>query len=251
MWKGIRNVPQTSPFAISKNFKNANGDVCGTERMEIKIVKKVLGANEDKARQIRRLIAEKQIFMVNLISSPGSGKTTLLEKTLQFLQDKFKVVVIEGDVATDKDAQRLQQFNAQIALINTEGGCHLTAPSIEKALNELDLDSLDVVFIENVGNLVCPAGFDLGEHAKVALVSTAEGDDKPAKYPMLFRQAKLLILNKIDLLAHVNFDRVQFYQELKRLNAELPVVETSCTTGQGLEAWFDWLQSHVKDGKSL
>jgi hydrogenase nickel incorporation protein HypB len=219
--------------------------------MEITVVKKVLGANEDKARQIRELVSQQQIFMVNLISSPGSGKTTLLEKSLQFLQDRYRIAVIEGDVATDKDAQRLRQFNAQIALINTEGGCHLTSSSIERALHELNIDHLDLVFIENVGNLVCPSGFDLGEHAKVAVVSTAEGDDKPAKYPMLFRQAKLVILNKMDLLQHLNFDREQFYQNVNRLNAEVPVVETSCTTGQGLEAWFEWLTSHVQDVKSV
>jgi hydrogenase nickel incorporation protein HypB len=218
--------------------------------MEIKVLKRVLGANEDKARQIRQLLAEKHIFMVNLISAPGSGKTTLLEKSLQFFQGKYNVAVIEGDVATDKDAQRLHQFNVPIVLINTEGGCHLSSPSIEKALYELDLENLDMVFIENIGNLVCPSGFDLGEHAKIAVVSTAEGDDKPAKYPMLFRQAKLVILNKIDLLEHVNFDKEQFYQNLKRLNAEVPVVETSCTTGQGLEGWFNWLSNNVESVKS-
>ncbi len=220
--------------------------------MEIKVLKKVLGANEDTARQTRRLLAEKKVLMLNLISSPGSGKTTLLEKTLQFLQDKYNVAVIEGDVATDKDAQRLKCFNAQIMLINTEGGCHLTSPSIQRALQELELDTLDLVFIENVGNLVCPSGFDLGERAKVAVVSTAEGDDKPAKYPMLFRQAKLVILNKVDLLEldSVNFDKEEFYRSLNKLNAEVPVAETSCTTGQGLERWFDWLRNQIENLKS-
>lgn len=215
--------------------------------MEIKVLKRVLGANEDKARQIREILEEKQILMFNLISSPGSGKTTLLEKSLQVLQGKYNIAVIEGDVATDNDARRLQQFDAQIVLINTEGGCHLSAPSIEKALQELDLKDLDIVFIENVGNLVCPSGFDLGEHAKVAVVSTAEGDDKPAKYPMLFRQAKLVVLNKIDLLDYVNFDKDQFYRNVNQLNGETPIVEMSCTTGQGLEQWFEWLTSTMKN----
>ncbi len=218
--------------------------------MEIKVVKKVLGANEEKARAVRQTLAEKRVIMLNLISSPGSGKTTLLEKSLQCLQDRYTMAVIEGDVATDKDARRLQQFNAQIVLINTEGGCHLTAASIERALRECDLDALDLIVIENVGNLVCPSGFDLGEHAKVAVVSTAEGDDKPAKYPMLFRQAKVVVLNKIDLLDHVNFDRNAFYQSVTQLNAELPVVETSCTTGEGLDGWFDWLERLIQDMKS-
>ncbi len=219
--------------------------------MELKVLKRVLGANEDKARQIRQRLAAKHILMVNLISAPGSGKTTLLEKSLQFIQGKYKVAVIEGDVATDKDAQRLHKFHIPIVLINTEGGCHLTSPSIEKALDELDLDNLEMVFIENVGNLVCPSGFDLGEYAKIAVVSTAEGDDKPAKYPMLFRQAKLVILNKIDLLDYVNFDKDQFYLNLKRINSEIPVVETSCITGQGLEGWFDWLTHNIEHVKSV
>lgn len=218
--------------------------------MEIKVVKKVLGANDEKARQIRDQLAEHKTLMLNLISSPGSGKTSLLENTLHHFQGILKLAVIEGDVATDKDAQRLHQFDAPIVLINTKGGCHLSAPSIERALEELDLINLDAVLIENVGNLVCPSGFDLGEHAKVALVSTTEGDDKPAKYPMLFRNASVLILNKIDLLAHVNFNQDRFYQELYHLNAELPVFETSCTTGDGLDKWFDWLQNNVQKNSS-
>ena len=213
--------------------------------MEIKIVKKVLGANDEKARQIRQRLGEHQTLMLNLISSPGSGKTSLLERTLQHFQGKYRLAVIEGDVATDKDAQRLRQFDAPIVLINTEGGCHLSAPSIEKALDELDLARLDGIFIENVGNLVCPSGFDLGEQAKVAMVSTAEGDDKPAKYPMLFRQAKLTILNKIDLLAHLNFESGRFYRELRQINGELTVIETSCTNGQGLALWFDWIANEI------
>ncbi len=214
--------------------------------MEITVVKKVLGANDEKARQIRQRLADQKTLMLNVISSPGSGKTSVLEKTLSHFQGTLKLAVIEGDVATDKDAQRLRQFDAPIVLINTEGGCHLSAPSIERALDELDLAELDVVIIENVGNLVCPSGFDLGEHAKVALVSTTEGDDKPAKYPLLFRNAGLLLLNKIDLLPYVNFDKARFYQELHQLNAELPVFETSCSTGEGLENWFNWLRKTVQ-----
>ena len=204
-----------------------------------------MGANEDKARQIRELLAEKRVLMLNLISSPGSGKTSLLEKSLQFLQGKYNVAVIEGDVATDKDAKRLERFGAPIVLINTEGGCHLSSPTIDKALSQLDLDLIDLVLIENVGNLVCPSGFDLGEHAKVAVVSTAEGDDKPSKYPMLFRQAQLVILNKIDLLDYVNFNRAQFYQDVKHLNAEIPILESSCTTGHGIDAWCEWIETRM------
>lgn len=215
--------------------------------MEIKVQKRVMGANADKAREIREMLAEKQVLMLNLISSPGSGKTSLLEKSLQFLQKDYNIAIIEGDVATDKDARRLERFGAPIVLINTEGGCHLSSPTIEKALSQLDLDLIDLVLIENVGNLVCPSGFDLGEFAKVAVVSTAEGDDKPAKYPMLFRQAKLIILNKIDLLDYVNFKRTQFYQDVKNLNAEIPVLETSCTTEQGIETWCEWVTKQIDE----
>ena len=215
--------------------------------MEIKVLKRVMGANEDKASQIRELLAEKKVLMLNMISSPGSGKTSLLEKSLQLLQGRYNVAVIEGDVATDKDARRLERFGAPIVLINTEGGCHLSSPTIEKALSQLDLDLIDLVLIENVGNLVCPSGFDLGEYAKVAVVSTAEGDDKPSKYPMLFRQAELVILNKIDLLDYVNFDREQFYQDVKKLNAAIPVLETSCTTEHGIDAWCEWVTNTIHE----
>jgi hydrogenase nickel incorporation protein HypB len=213
--------------------------------MEIKVVKKVLGANDEVAGRIRQRLAGQQTVMLNLISSPGSGKTALLEKTLEYFQGNARIAVIEGDVATDKDARRLQQFNFPIALINTEGGCHLTAPSIERAIDEFGDEHYDLIFIENVGNLVCPSGFDLGEQAKIALVSTAEGDDKPAKYPLLFRQAQLVILNKIDLLPYLNFDKDRFYQELRQINAAIPILETSCTSGQGLDAWFDWLRQQA------
>ena len=207
--------------------------------MKIKIMQNVLQANAEKAAEIRGLLQQHKILLVNLISSPGSGKTTLLEKTLPLLQ--YRVAVIEGDVETDKDAKRLEKYQVPVALINTSGACHLEAVSIAKAFTALDLDNLDIIFVENVGNLVCPAEFDIGEDFKVAMLSVPEGDDKPMKYPLLFREASLLILNKIDLLKYVDFNLSNFYAELKKLNANLPVLETACTQDLGITQWIKWL----------
>jgi len=213
--------------------------------MEIKVMKRVLDRNQDKAEQVRALLKEKNIRMYNLISSPGAGKTTLLEQTCRHLSHSSRVGIIEGDVYTDRDAQRLKQYGFPIVLINTEGGCHLDSNSIEGALKEFDLDRLDILFVENVGNLVCPSHFDLGESSKIAVVSTSEGDDKPIKYPMLFRDAKAVILNKIDLLEHTNFNHDRFVEDLRQVNPTVPLFETSCTRGEGLEAWFEWLNDEV------
>lgn len=213
--------------------------------MKITIKQNVLEANDAKAAEIRQLLQQKGIFMVNLISSPGSGKTTLLELTLRALKDKYQIAVIEGDVETARDAARLDKFGVPVSLINTCGACHLESVSIEKALSVFDLDNLDIIFVENVGNLVCPAEFDIGEHAKVALLSTPEGDDKALKYPLLFQEAELAILNKIDLLEATGFNRNTFYQDIKNINSRLQVIEISCNTEQGLTAWLNWLQQEV------
>lgn len=215
------------------------------KNMQIKILQSLLEENEAKAQELRELLRAKKILMLNLISSPGSGKTSLLEKTLHALRDKYRMAVIEGDVETDRDARRLENYRVPIALINTSGACHLEAVSIEKAFTALDLDKLDIIFVENVGNLVCPAEFDIGETAKVALLSTAEGDDKPEKYPLLFRESELLILNKIDLLPHVDFNCESFYQDVRRLKADLTVIEMSCKNSVGLQVWFDWLEQQI------
>jgi len=215
------------------------------QKMQIKIMQNVLAANDSKAAELRDLLQRKNIFMLNLISSPGSGKTTLLEKTIPLLQDKFKVAIIEGDVETDRDAQRLEQFKVPVALINTSGACHLESVSIEKAFTSLDLDNLDLIIVENVGNLVCPAEFDIGEDAKIALLSTPEGDDKVIKYPLLFREATLAILNKIDLLEHANFDMQAFYADLQKINASLDVIEMSCKNNVGLDLWINWVEKKI------
>ena len=214
--------------------------------MEIKVMKRVLDRNQDKAEAIRTLLKEKGVRMFNFISSPGAGKTTLFEQTLANMKERLKIGIIEGDVTTDRDAQRLKQYELPIVLINTDGGCHLDSNSIEKALEEFKLEELDVLFVENVGNLVCPSHFDLGETSKIAVVSTTEGDDKPIKYPMLFRDAKAVILNKMDIMPYTNFNYEAFCNDLRQVNPDVPLFETSCTNGDGLDKWYDWLTKEVK-----
>ncbi len=208
-------------------------------------MKNVLDRNKNKANEVRALLMEKNVIMVNMISSPGAGKTTLLEKTLGHLKNKFKIAVIEGDIATDRDAQRLKNHGVPIVVINTEGGCHLDSHSISKVLPEFDLENLDVIFVENVGNLVCPSHFDLGETFKLAIVSTTEGDDKPIKYPMLFREAKVILLNKIDLIEYTNFNKPSFNKDLNNINGKVPLFEISCTKNTGMEKWFDWISKQI------
>lgn len=217
--------------------------------MEIKVMKNILDRNQNRANEVRNLLAEKQVVMINLISSPGAGKTTLLEKTLGELTLKYRVAVIEGDITTDRDARRLQKFNIPIVVINTEGGCHLDSHSISKALGSFSLDDLDVIFVENVGNLICPSQFDLGETFKLAIVSTAEGDDKPAKYPMLFREARGVVLNKMDLIDYTNFSLENFKKDLQMINPALPLLEISCTRGDGIQDWFEWIRRQI-DGQN-
>jgi hydrogenase nickel incorporation protein HypB len=209
--------------------------------MEIMIMKNILDRNQDMAEQVRSLMQEKNIFLINLISSPGAGKTTLLERTCEELGAKFRIGVIEGDITTDLDGQRLKKYNIPIVVINTEGGCHLDSHSISKALTAFDLDDLDIIFVENVGNLICPSHFDLGETCKVAMVSTTEGDDKVIKYPMLFREAKVIILNKTDLIPYTNFNMENFVRDLNRINTGVPLIRISCTQKTGLGEWFKWL----------
>jgi hydrogenase nickel incorporation protein HypB len=213
--------------------------------MEIKIMKNILDRNQDKANEVRSLLKEMKVLMVNIISSPGAGKTTLLERTCEKLEEKFRIGVIEGDVTTDRDAQRLKNYNIPIVVINTEGGCHLDSHSISKVLDSFDLKNLDVIFVENVGNLICPSHFDLGESFKLAMVSTTEGDDKPGKYPMLFREAKAVLLNKTDLIPYTNFNIKNFKKDLDSINPQITLFEVSCIKGGGLDDWFRWLESQI------
>lgn len=210
--------------------------------MQIPVVRNVLEANDKIAAEVRRDLASRGILALNLISSPGAGKTTLLERTLRDLGGEFRMAVIEGDLQTDNDARRVAATGAQAVQINTEGGCHLNSNLVLSAMERLDLDGLDILFIENVGNLVCPVEFDCGEDAKVAILSVAEGDDKPEKYPLLFNLAKAMLLNKMDLLPHVEFDVARARAHATRLNRDLAVFEVSARDGRGLSAWYDWLR---------
>lgn len=219
--------------------------------MEIKIMKNILDRNQNKANEVRSLLALKGVLMVNIISSPGAGKTTLLERTCEELGTKFRIGVIEGDITTDRDARRLKKYNIPIVVINTEGGCHLDSHSISKVMDLFDLDNLDLLFVENVGNLICPSQFDLGETFKLAVVSTTEGDDKPAKYPMLFREAKAVLLNKIDLIPYTNFNYDNFRADLSKINAQIPLFEVSCTRGDGLRGWYEWISDQLPVSRRL
>lgn len=204
-------------------------------------MKNILDRNQNRADEVRALLKDKNVVMVNIISSPGAGKTTLLERTCGELKEKLRLGVIEGDITTDRDAQRLKKYNIPIVVINTEGGCHLDSHSISKALGSFDPDNLDMLFVENVGNLICPSQFDLGETFKLAVISTTEGDDKPAKYPMLFREARAVILNKIDLLPYTNFSFESFRRDLRNINPSVPLFSLSCTRGDGLDEWYEWI----------
>jgi hydrogenase nickel incorporation protein HypB len=213
--------------------------------VEIKILRNVLDANELIAAQNRRDFDAGGCCVINVMSAPGSGKTTILERTIEALRGRLKVGVIEGDVRGTLDADRLAPLGVPVAQINTDphfgGECHLDARMVRNAIAEFPLEGLDLVLIENVGNLVCPAQFSVGEDRRVMVSSVAEGDDKPLKYPLMFRVSDLLILNKIDLLGHVDFDQERFRANLARVNADLPVIELSARTGAGCERWVDWL----------
>jgi hydrogenase nickel incorporation protein HypB len=212
----------------------------------ITVERKVLEKNDELARWNRELFAKQNTFVINLVSSPGSGKTSLLEKTLGHLKGKLKVAVIEGDVQTDLDAQRVARFEVPVVQIVTNGGCHLEAKLVADALVKLDLLGIELLVIENVGNLVCPSNYDLGEAMKVVVASTTEGDDKPLKYPAMFRNASVLIINKIDLLPYLNCDLAQLRRNALQINPSLKVFETSCTSNVGIPEWCDWLAENMQ-----
>lgn len=211
--------------------------------MEIPVVRNVLEANDKMAVQLKSLFARHNILVLNMISSPGAGKTSVLERTLADLRGEFRMAVIEGDLQTDNDARRVAATGAKAVQINTDGGCHLDSNMILEALSNFDLAEIDILFIENVGNLVCPVEFDCGEDHKVALLSVTEGDDKPEKYPLLFNLSKVMLLNKVDLLPYVDFDVERAKRFATHLNKELAIFPMSCRSGEGLEGWYDWLRA--------
>jgi hydrogenase nickel incorporation protein HypB len=209
--------------------------------MKINVVKSVLDASDALAGVNRRRMDDAAITCINILSAPGSGKTTLLQKSLPTLPAGLRTAVLVGDLQTTRDAERLETAAAQVVQINTGNGCHLSPSQVQQGLDAIDLGAVDLLFIENVGNMVCPAAFDLGEHRRVVLLSVPEGDDKVAKYPTLFQKADVILLTKIDLaeLLEYNFDRV--YDDLSHINTAAPVIRLSSKTGQGMEAWRDWL----------
>ena len=211
----------------------------------ITVERKVLEKNDEIARRNRAMFSERKLFVINLVSSPGSGKTSILERTLEYFNKRVKVAVIEGDVQTDFDAQRIARYDAPVVQIVTNGGCHLDAKLVEDALKSLDLDGVKLLIVENVGNLVCPSNYDLGEAMKVVVASTTEGDDKPLKYPGMFQNASVLIVNKIDLLPYVNCDLAALKGNALKINPSLKVFETSCTSKAGIAEWCSWLEQNI------
>lgn len=213
----------------------------------ITIERKVLEKNDELASRIREKFRQHKIFSVNIVSSPGSGKTSILERTIEKLKNKIKIAVIEGDVQTDFDARRVERYQIPVVQIVTNGGCHLDAKLVKDALENIKLDKINFLVIENVGNLVCPAAYDLGEDFKVVILSTTEGDDKPLKYPKMFINSSVLIINKIDLLPYVNCDIDTLRKNALNINPNLKIFETSCTTGEGIEDWCKWILENIKN----
>lgn len=206
---------------------------------------KILSKNQQIADELRNIFNEKKILVVNFVSSPGSGKTSILEKSLPFLGKKFNIAVIEGDLETENDAERIRKTGISAYQITTHGACHLEAFSIKKALENFDLDNLDLIVIENVGNLVCPSSFDLGEDFKIVVISTPEGEDKPAKYPSMIHVSSVLIVNKIDLSEYLEFDIDKCVKYAKNINPDLKVFKTSCKTGEGIEEFVQFMEEKI------
>lgn len=208
----------------------------------IAVQEKVLNENHRLAAELRRKFAEHGVFVLNFISSPGSGKTSLLERTLAVLPRDARVAVLTGDIQTDNDARRLARAGFPARQISTGGTCHLDARMIARALEDWPLADIDVLFIENVGNLVCPSSYDLGEHAKVVVLSVTEGEDKPLKYPSIFSKAELCIINKTDLLPYVSFDLQLARENVRKMHPGIDIIEVSCRTGEGLQTWLNWIE---------
>jgi hydrogenase nickel incorporation protein HypB len=213
----------------------------------VTIERKVLEKNDRIAAENRELFLLHRVFVINVVSSPGAGKTSILERTLEHFKGSIRIGVIEGDVQTDLDAKRVAKYNVPTVQIVTNGGCHLEANLIRDALSNFDLASIEILIIENVGNLVCPSNYDLGEALKVVVASTTEGDDKPLKYPAMFRNASVLLINKTDLVPYVNCDLTTLRANALKINPSLVLFETSCTTNAGIAEWCDWLRKNASE----
>ena len=218
--------------------------------MKVVVKADILGRNESAAAENAALFAQHGIYALNLLGSPGSGKTSLLEQTLKELGADLRMAVIEGDLFTSKDAVRIEACGAPVVQINTSGGCHLDAAMVAAALEKIDLTALDLIVIENVGNLVCPAEFALGEDAKAVVLSITEGDDKPLKYPLIFKESAAALLNKVDILPYTNFDMASACADIRALHPGIAVLPVSCRTGEGLSAWYAWLRAQAAAKKA-
>lgn len=213
--------------------------------MKVPVIRNILEANEQLAEKNKALFKQHGLLVLNLMSSPGAGKTTLLERTIEALKDKIRIGVIEGDIQSSYDAERIAQKGVMAVQINTDGACHLDSRMIQMALKEFDLSQLDLLVIENVGNLVCPAEFDVGEEYKVMILSVTEGDDKPLKYPLMFAKSSVLLINKVDLLPYINTSVEQIRKISLDINPKLEIFEVSCQNRTGLEPWFNWILQRV------
>jgi hydrogenase nickel incorporation protein HypB len=214
--------------------------------LKITVVKNILEANERIAEENRKLFQSEGVTVINLMSSPGSGKTSLLERTIEALGTQVRIGVVEGDIESTKDAERISQTGVQAVQINTGGACHLDGNMVRDALPAFDLSQLDLLVVENVGNLVCPAEFNMGEDHKVMILSVAEGDDKPEKYPLMFRESTVLLINKIDLLPHIDCDVEKIKEVSLQIHPDLKIFEISCKTGEGIDQWAKWLLNEIR-----
>jgi hydrogenase nickel incorporation protein HypB len=217
--------------------------------VKIPVVRNILEVNDRIADQNREIFDRSNLFVINLMSSPGAGKTSLLEQTIERLKDKLDIGVIEGDIQCSFDAERIAKKGVAVTQINTDGACHLDGNMIREAMNQFDLSALDLLIVENVGNLVCPAEFKVGENMKAMILSVTEGDDKPLKYPLMFQESSALVINKIDLLPYVDCKVENIREAVSQLNRDIAVFEVSCKTGEGIDQWTAWLEQQVRDGK--
>jgi len=213
--------------------------------MEIKIVKQILAWNEDVSNEVKKLLSEKKVCLVNVMGSPGAGKTSLITAIIQNLSEKYHIGVIEGDIAGQIDADKIDKMGIPVVQLQTDGACHIEAMSIQHMLPMFDLDALDVLFVENIGNLVCPAEFNIGEDFRVAILSVPEGDDKVEKYPLMFATTDALVMNKYDMMAHFDFDDKRVESNATDLNANVNVFRVSTKTGEGVEEFMNWLSDRI------
>ncbi|MHB8105802.1 MAG: hydrogenase nickel incorporation protein HypB [Dehalococcoidales bacterium] len=221
--------------------------------MSVKVItvgEKILGKNEDKAKENKKRLDKHGILTINIMSSPGAGKTSLILSTIKQMSKKYRLAVIEGDVASSVDADKVNALGIPVVQINTQGGCHLDAFMVEEALDSLSLEKVDLLFIENVGNLICPNNYLLGEDIRLMIASMPEGDDKPYKYPAMFADSDVVILNKTDLQPYLDFDEKSFHKVVTGLNPDVIIFPLSCKTGAGMQNWFDWLETALKNKKS-